>query len=213
MNKLIELINGGDYLLVVLVVLGAVVFNFRAIVDFFEERNKARISKLTEALQCEHLSELTKIHLQEELATEHFKRSTGIRAEKQLRDALIKVHKNTNGELRFEHFKRAIRYLSFKDNQLTVHISKYEEWSFRYNMLFGVVFAFLGLILFSLTGFVGLDSTKAIINYVSISMFICTIGAFMLFETLPMFSARCVQKELEKSVNELENVKVNKLDG
>jgi hypothetical protein len=65
MNKIIELINSGDYLLVILVVIGAAIFNFRAIVEFFEERNNARISKLSDALQCEHLSMLAKAHLPE----------------------------------------------------------------------------------------------------------------------------------------------------
>lgn len=210
MNRIIELINKGDYLLVILVVIGAIIFNFRAIIDFFDERNKAKLSKLSDALQCEHLSVLTKAHLQEELATEHFRRTTGIRAEKLLRDALIEAHKNTNGELRFVHFKRALPYVQYQGKKLRIKITKIEKLLFIYNFIIGLVLAISGLLLFASIGFIEAETALHVVKYIGIAFFIIVVGVFMLFEALPVFSARYVRRELEKSSDDLEIASTNK---
>ncbi|MBB1274317.1 hypothetical protein [Psychromonas sp. SR45-3] len=195
-NKIIELIDSGNYFLVILVVIGAIIFNSRAIVEFFDERKKARISKLYEALQCEYLSPLAKVHLQDELATEYFKISTGIRVEKQLRDALIEAHQNLNGELRFVHFKRALPHISFIDQKLSIKITKIDALGFLYNLLLGVILVISSILSVSVIGFIEIEKISTLIEYIGVMIFIGLVGFFMLREALPVISANHVRKAL-----------------
>jgi hypothetical protein len=209
LKKLIESLNNGNILIALIIVAVAIVFNFRAIVDFFEDCNKARLSKLTEALQCEYLSEFSKIHLQEALATEHFKRSTGIRVEKQFRDAIIETHQNFKGELRFAHFKRALPYIRFADKKLTIRITKIQKLLFLYNLVFGGLLIISGLLFFGLTGFLEAAAMSGVFKYVGAVLLLSVVGVLMLLEALPMTSALHVRKELEKHENDAEMVSVN----
>ena len=202
-NKLIELINSGNYFLVILVVIGAVIFNSRAIVEFFDERKKARISKLNEALQCEYLSPIAKVHLQDELATEHFKISTGIRVEKQLRDSLIEAHQNLNGELRFVHFKRALPHLSFIDQKLSIKMTKIDTLGFLYNFLVGGFLIISSIFSFAVIGFIEIETISALFKYIGVMIFIGLVGFFMLIEALPVISAIHVRKTLKNSNDHL----------
>lgn len=170
MDKLVDSLSNGNYLLGIVIVVVAFIFNYKTIVDFWEERKKARISKLTDAVKCDFVSGLTESHLQEELATEHFKITTGIRLEKQFREAVIKAHQSTNGTVSFVHFKRAIPHFSYDGDSgnVTVCISKFELFIYWFNFIFTSI--------------------------------------FMLSQTLPVVSAKIIEKELS-SIAKKENKK------
>jgi hypothetical protein len=196
LDKLIESLNSGNILLGVVIVAVAMVFNYKKIVEFLEERKKARITKLTDALKCDFVTGITKTHLQEELATEQFKITTGIRLEKQFREAVIQAHNSANGELAFIHFKRAIPHLFYEQSRLKVNVSTFEKASYWFNLVFGFILAFSGLALIVLPSQIEGINFVQFITFFGLSCFFIAIGVFMLAQTFPVVSARKIEKHL-----------------
>ena len=58
---------------------------------FLDDRKKSNIEKLIDTLKHEQISGLTRVHLEEALDTEQFKLCTGMRLEKEFREAIIKL--------------------------------------------------------------------------------------------------------------------------
>lgn len=141
------------------------------------------------------------VHLQEEPATEHFKLTTGIRLEKEFREAIINVHRNTKGGLGFINFKRALPYLYFNDSKLTVRISGFENIGYWFNLIFGFVMVGIGLIFMMLPSQIHGATIIQIFSKFGIGIFFIAIAIFMILQTHPIISARRIQKELEKIDN------------
>ncbi len=201
LDKLIDNLSNGNLLFAAVIVVIALIFNFKKVVDFFEDRRKAKIAKLIDALKCEYIQGLTRAHLEEELATEHFKLATGIRLEKEFRDAVIAAHKSTKGELGFVHFKRALPHLYFENSELSVQISIFEKLSYCFNLIFGFAMAIIGLLLFMLPGQIqGMKLVQAL-SILGMGAFFILIALFMLYQTTSVVSAKKVLKVLKRSHN------------
>lgn len=204
LDKLIDSLNNGNILGGVIIVAVALIFNYKKIIEFMEERKKTKVAKFAEALNCKHITGLTKSHLEEALATEQFWLTTGVRAEKQFREAILKAHQDTNGELRFVHFKRAQPHFTFKDAKIEVKITTFENVGFWLNFSIGISMCLLGLIvfgilLFSLIPFSDIKNVPSLPGSLSLGSLSLVAGVFMLLETLPVISARYVARELAKS--------------
>lgn len=145
-DQIVKSINEGDIFVFAIIIIIYLVFNIKKIIDFFEERKKLRRLNIAEALECKYIDGVTKSHLEEELATEHFKISTGIGVHKSLREAIIQAHKDMNGEVRFVHFKRALWHLKFQNSKLVVSISLFDKISFLLNCFSGIFFVLTGVI-------------------------------------------------------------------
>lgn len=201
LDKLIDSLSNGNILLAAVIVAVALVFNYKKIVEFLEERKKARITKLTDALKCEFVTGLTKEHLQEELATEQFKITTGIGLEKQFREAVIQAHKSTNGELSFIHFKRALPHLFFEKNNLDVKVSTFEKVSYWFNLVFGFILGFLALILMILPSQINGVTLIQFFTLFALGCFFITVCLFMLTQTFPVISAKKIKKQLSNTAH------------
>jgi hypothetical protein len=103
--------------------------------------------KLETAIQCPQVVGSTKLHLEDELATEHFKITTGIRLEKEMRESLINLHKESHGEISFTHFKRGLPHIYYKNRAIVINISIIEYAIFIFNLFFGIALTFAGLFL------------------------------------------------------------------
>ena len=201
-NKLVGLFVNGHYAVgvfaFVFLMIGTFIFNYAKIVNFGDERKRVKLTKIKEALDCEYLSESDKTHLQAALATEHFAITTGIHAEKELREAIVISHKGCSGELRFIHFKRAVPYLRFENGELSIKISKFEKVSFFYNLIVSFLCFSAGVFLFVIIGFLNFESSLMFFKHLGKSLFMCVLGGFLFFETISIFSARHVKEELIK---------------
>lgn len=199
MEMLIDNLKNLNILPVLVIVAVALIFNYKKIVEFLEERKKAKIVKLSEALKCEHVSGLTRSHLEEELVTEQFKVITRISLEKEFREALIQAHNNTRGELNFIHFKRALPHTFYKESKLEVKISFYEEVSYWFNLTFGLVLAFSGLIIMWLPSQIKEINIIQLLSVLGMGVFFIATAFFMLSQTFSVISARKVSKVLDKT--------------
>ena len=201
-DKLFESLYNGNILLAVTIIAVALAFYYKKIIEFIGERKKERIITITEALKCNFVTGLTKSHLEEELATEHFKMTTGIRLEKGFREAVIQAYKRTNGELDFVHFKRALPHLSYQRSTLSVKVSVPDRIHYYLNWILGFVSILMGMIFLMV-----LPNRTESINFIQ-SMSILGMGCiciafsmFLLSQTLPVVSARRVRKHLSKQFN------------
>lgn len=210
LDNLIDSLNNGNILVAVVVVAVALVFNYKKIADFWDERKKTRISRLSDALKCAQVSGATRSHLESELAKEYFKITTGINLEKEFRETLIQTHRSTKGELSFVHFKRALPYLRFEDSKISVRISLFEKLGYIFNLIFGYLMVFLGLILFILPGQIkGINLVQAL-SIFGLGIFLIAVALFMLYQTFPVLSARLISVRLkEKSQQGRRRLPVN----
>ncbi|PCI27253.1 MAG: hypothetical protein COB67_08850 [SAR324 cluster bacterium] len=195
-NELVEYINNANPSAIALMIFLGLFFNFKSIVEFLDSRKKVKISKLEEALKNENLKGLDKELLENELTKEHFKVTIGLDVEKEFREAIIKIFKKTKGELAFKHFQRALFHMEYRDNELSIKISIYDNFSFYYNLLVGISFSIIGLTLFAYG--VLTFSTTSFISILGLSLLVIGIGIFSLHELFPIISAKKVLKELEK---------------
>jgi hypothetical protein len=136
------------------------------------------------------------------IESEYFKSITGINLEKEIREALLQAHQKTNGELNFKHFKRSIPYLSYKDAVLSVKIDIFSMFGFIYNLVLGLLSVIAGMVLLILPAFTfDITSTK-IFSIYGVAVFLVCFGGLMLIDSLPIISAKYVQKMLKKIHND-----------
>ena len=201
LDKLIDSLNNGNLLLAVVIISVALVFNYKKIIEFFEERKKAKLKSLTDALSCEHVSGATKEHLINEVEAEHFKVATGVSLEREFREAVINAHKNAKGNLSFLVFKRALPHLKFQDSELSIKITRFELCAYWFNLIFGFIMAISGLVLMVLPSQIpGANITQSL-SLFGMGVFFILVAMFMLSETFPVRSARYIEAELKKHHN------------
>ena len=197
LDKLIDSLNNGNILLAAVVVIVALVFNYKKVADFLDERKKTRINRISEALRCEQVKGDTKSHLESELAKEYFKVTTGIGLETEFREALIQAHRNTKGELSFAHFKRALPHLRYEKSEISVKINWFDWIGYSFNLTFGYLTALLGLVLLILPGQADGISVVQALSIVGLGVFLIVVALFMIYQTFPVVSARFIKKQLK----------------
>jgi len=196
--KLSESLSDGELLTSAAFACLFLIVNFKKIVEFLEDRKKARVANLVEALKCDQITGLTKSHLEEELAAEHFKLSTGIRLDKEFREELIKAYREANGEVRFDHYKRALPHLKFRDNTLSVRITWFERTGFFINGFCGLVLAIISLPLMFLSYFGKEVTFIQFLGQFGIGALYMIIAFFFFYQILSVISARHINGELQK---------------
>lgn len=202
MNEIIvaltNIMNNGLGLIAIIV---SILLNLKKITDFIEDQKKARASKITEALKCDFLIGDTRSFLEEELATEYFKISTGIKWEKSFREAIIRAYKESNGELSFEDFKRARPHLIYKSGMIKIDISWFDKINYYLNWFLGFFMALFGLfvIIFPLL-ITGINFTQLFAN-LSFGATLIVFSVLVILQTYSLTSARKIKKQLEENHN------------
>jgi len=200
MEKVLELLTtslkNGNLLGAVVIIAVAFVFNYKNIIIFIDERKKAKIAKLNEALKCPYIEEVTKTYLQNQLAAEQFKITTGVFLEKEFREALIKAHSDAQGEVAFTHFKRALRYITFKDAGLEIKLSLYDHLSFGFNWFVGTSIIIISCLYMILPSQIKGITVMQALSIIGVSLVYIMAGMFMLYQTFSYTSAKRVSKFL-----------------
>ncbi|BCS94532.1 hypothetical protein DSLASN_01640 [Desulfoluna limicola] len=172
--------------------------NYKKILVFFEYRKKNRVANLVEALKCDQITGLTKSHLEEELAAEHFKLSTGIRLDKEFREELIKAYRDANGAVRFDHYKRAVPHMLYENKIFSVHIGWFDWGSAIVNGLCCLVMVVLGFPLLFFSYFIEGITLIPLLERLIMGVVFWIIAIFSFYQVLPVISARHVDGALGK---------------
>ena len=202
LSKFIESMEKGNILIAMLIAFVALLFNYKSIIEFFDSRKKVKISKLEEILKNENIKGLDRELLENELIKEQFKSTVGLGVEKEFREAIIKAHQKTNGELRFRHFQRALPYLKYEQGTLKVSISKFEYIGDILNIVSAISLISIGYALFSYTLFNFSWTTAFQMFGFATSSII--IGFIFIYQMRHMISAKMVLKELKKELHPCE---------
>ena len=197
LDKLLKSIQEGNFVVVAIVLVFAIVFNIKRIVDFLDSRKRSRIEKLTDALNSEYLKGGTRSLLERELESEYFKLATGIYLEREFREALIKIHHKAKGELSFQSFRRALPHLKFIKQKVNVVIDIGDKIGYWLNVLFGLFIMLFGLLLFVITV---TNSNLVLIKKFSgfgASVFFLFFGLVVFTQIIPMDAAKRIKKHIE----------------
>lgn len=175
-----------------------VLFRAKSIVTFWDERRRIKLSQLKEALACDCIKGDTRRFLEGELESEYYRLATGMKLEKEVREALINTHNKCNGELRFDHFRRARYCYQFEDGKLDVHISMLTKVSGQISaviamglMLFGFVCCLFGIIVF-------MSEPYTAINSLALALASVGTAYYIGLHYLEYNSARLVKEEMGK---------------
>jgi hypothetical protein len=202
---LIPLIDGiisGNIVIVAIVAAVAVIFNISKIADFIDSRKRIKISKLEEAIINPHVNGITKQHLEKMIENEYFKNITGITLEKDMRETLLEVHKSSKGEIRFDHFKRAIPYLRYKDSNLSIEVSKWSRFCYYVNLFVGLLFICGGFV-FLITTILMIKSTiVSKLSMFGLAILLLLFGLLIALQSLPIRSADYVKQQIKKNGQE-----------
>ena len=208
-KKIIESIESGNFLFVVIFAVIALLMNLSKIQAFIDSRKKRKIENIKEALESNYVNDSTKNHLKELIETEYFNLSTGIYLEKDFREALIKLHQNYKGELRFVHFKRAIPHLEYKKQEIKVNITTFEKFLYYFNIVFGALIGIYALTLVLLPSLFNDPTFVQVLSMYGLAGFFLFVSLFMVSQTFPVISARKIEKWLV-DIEQLNSEKANK---
>lgn len=201
-KPLIESAQRGDVLLLVAVLFVVVIANFARIDRFFMDRKKVRLKGIEEALRSGRLDAPSSECLKEQAATEHFYVATGIRLERAPRQALLRVYEKSAGALRFAHFKRAVPHYDYKDGQLEVRVGAFERLWMWVGLGFGIPVFILSLPLFFVVLYLTLFQGADLWSQLPTTLLIVFIGMWTFIQSLPAYSARLVQKEMKRQIED-----------
>lgn len=197
-SKLTDVIQSGNILWLAVVAIVAFSMKLSKILEFFESRRKIRIARLIDASKCEQLDEGFKEFLSHEVQREYFLYIANIAAEKQYRDKLFELHKKSNGNLPFFHFRRVSGYMRFHDGVLSVKITRYDIFSGYMGHALVIFFGFIGLAMLMMPIFIKPVAIIQAIALFGMGAFYLSMAVLFAVLKFPLQSAKLIKDELRR---------------
>lgn len=197
-GKIFDAVQSGNILWLAVFLVVAAFMNASKIFDFLENRKKTQIKRLQEAATCTSLDEKFKDFVTHELQREYFLYIAKIAGEKQYRDKLFDIHKKSNGDLPFFHFRRASGFMKYEGGDVLVKIDFMDKLASVFNAFGFMLFLFFGMAFFLL---IVINKPTSIMQNLSLlAGGFAFLGVAMLFasQTFPLYSAKKVRAEIEK---------------
>lgn len=101
----------------------------------------------------------------------------------------------------FFHFRRASSHLKFVDGCLSVRISKFDVVSSVLSLGVALFFGFIGLAMFMMPSFIKPLTLIQAFTFYGIGTFFVAMAIIFSLQTFPLYSAKLIKSELEKSHN------------
>jgi hypothetical protein len=189
----------GNGILVIVISLAITgILNAEKIIGFLESRKKSQIKRLHEALECAHIDDKLREFIKQEIQREYFLYTYKINAEKHLRDQILELYRNSNGDLLLHHFRRANEYLKCENGKITVKIKTFDKVLYIFNLLLFIVATLLGMLLLVLPMVLAAFSIEMPENKVMLLIaegsVIMIYSLFPYSQTLPVRSAKKIDK-------------------
>lgn len=196
-DKVLSYAEGGEYLLASIALVFAILLNLEKILYIINIHKKKRMIFLNEAMADESLSDNLKAHFKDEIQSEYFYQVHKMKVDKFKRELLLETHNKLKGEITLKQFQRANNQLIIKDEKLVVDISKFEGFSFYYNMVMGILMAIFGFALLSVPVNLNDPTIYKILSWFLVCVFFISFGFFMVYQTFPVIIAKRIRKALE----------------
>ncbi|WP_323815671.1 hypothetical protein [Cellvibrio sp. NN19] len=200
-GKVFEVLQSGNVLWFAVFLIVAFVMNASKIFDFLESRKKKQIKRLQEALSCNLLDENFRNFISQELHREYFLYITNIAGEKQYRDRLFQIHRDSNGRLPFFHFRRASGSVKFVDGNVMVKLGFFDKLSYWYNIAAGIFFLFVSWAFLMMPILTKSLSVVQVAVYIGAGLMFLFVALLFGAQTFPYSSAIKVQAEISRQEN------------
>lgn len=198
LEHLLNSLDKGNWLVVIVIIAIAVIVNIKAILEFFERRGKRRDEFVKESLKLEEVKDSTRFFLEEELNYLVFKRITGISANKILREKIKILIDKSNGELQTFQLAHASNHLKMKDGKLTINITIADNIEYIFNWSFAIFILLFSLFCLLLPIIVKGIAIQQIVIFIGLSVLMFFFGLFLVSQTLPIFVAKKIHPIIEK---------------
>jgi len=151
--KLLQQSNSWDvfFLLIFIPIAISALWKAPAVIRFFSDRKKEKLSYLEEVALSDQTDEVIRSLALEEHHRESFKRISGISASKKYREKLKSIIERSEGEVTLEDLSKAKDYLWFKEGNVLVRIGILEKAFVAISVV--AYLTLLVLALFSLVSF------------------------------------------------------------
>lgn len=184
--------------MVFVVIFVFLLFKTKTIVDFWDDRRRAKIGKIKEALACESISGLTRVHLESELEKEFCRLATGLSYEKEFREAIVKAHQKCKGEIGFRHFRRCQDNLRYEGGVLSIELGLWDKWKGNASLIGALFLYFAGFFLMITSFSLYTDDIGKLLKTFAMGALFIPFSFWMGLEYATYLSTKYVSKELAK---------------
>lgn len=202
MSASLEIVNfiSSNNIFVVLLFLVVVIFrNPKEIIQSLDVWKSSKTSTLELALSSNYLKGSSRTLIEDKLEQRHFYLSTGLNAEKLVRQKILEVYDHSAGSVKFQHFVRVSNRYNFDDSVLSLTWGWYELFSLWLlgSSAFLSLISSLVLVLLAIIGVVDHDiSSDLIQKVISMIAVLSMTGIFYLYCWMILMSTKIVQKEV-----------------
>ncbi|MFO6420537.1 hypothetical protein ACLBKS_10070 [Hylemonella sp. W303a] len=189
-DPLLRALETGNWGIVFLVVAVALIFNLRAILDFFEHRRQRREEFVKEALKIDALTDASRSIFEEELNYLLFKKITGISANRALREKLKDIVDRSAGEVQLSHLCRVKNLLRMKSGKLSVVVSRSARFEWGLNWLLAIAMALFALTFFMLPSALKGVTLQQLGSLMTLGMLFFVFALFLVSQTVPVSTAK-----------------------
>ena len=199
-DEIIKQVLNGNFVVAFIFI---AIYAFKNPKEFIQTFNAVQFSKIGNldlALKSKYLKGLSRTVIEDQLEQRYFYLSTGLNAEKLIRQKILEVYAYSEGRVNFRHFVRVNNRFSFKNSTLSIKWGRYECLSlwFLGGAAFISLISVLALILLMLPSVISEDiSFDQIDDIVLLMITLTTTGLFYLYSCGILISANFVRKQVE----------------
>lgn len=193
-DKALKLLEEGELLLFSIAIVFAMILNIEKIMSFLDSRKKQRIELLKEAIEIPEIKEDLKSHFKNEIENEYFRLVHKVTMDKNIRELALEKYELLGGKVAFRHFKRASSHFVIVDGKLEIKITKFDWFSFYYNLIAGFAVVIFGFVFFVVQGIIMQAAIIKSIVWIIVGVFSMLIGLWMISEVISVISAKKILK-------------------
>ena len=193
-RSLLDAIENGEWFLVAVTLFFAALSGFSSIARYMVNRRKVQVANIEEAWRSKYCDGESQEALRRQAAAEYFNLATGIRLEKEPREALMAIYNRAAGGMPFVHFKRAARLARYEKEKLDIHISRLDWFLLWVGLLFGGSMSVIGIPLILLFIAIVEDPWSRVLG----AGYMIVSAVVLLLQALPIWSAYRVKREIAR---------------
>lgn len=197
--EIVNFISSNNIFVVLLFLVVVICRNPKEIIQSLDVWKSSKTSTLELALRSKYLKGSSRTLIEDKLEQRHFYLTTGLNAEKLVRQKILDVYAYSAGSVKFQHFVRVNNRYSFDDSVLSLTWGWYELfslWILGCAAFISLISA-LALVLLAIIGVVDHDISSVLIQKVfSIIAALSITGIFYFYCWMVLVSANIVRKEV-----------------
>ena len=198
LDRLVKAVEQGEWPVIPVIIVCAVLFKLRTISDYIERRERRKVDFVKEALEMQAVDMVTREFAVEELNSLIFKKVTGITAGKALRERLMDVVGRSGGEVRIESLSRARSHLELREGKLAIRITDADKVEWLFNWGFAICMAIFAMLFLLAPGLMRGWPLLQIFLVAVMGLALFFFALFLASQTIPFAAATKLRPLVEK---------------